>query len=94
MSRSNADLHVRGLAGDIRMREKWIRDQENSLKKTEAGTKAINDPGEKARREAIERWQKEIADLQAHIDEYTAEHPDFVMDPTKKPKSESLDKAA
>lgn len=95
MDRSNSDLHVRGLGRDIRMRQNWIRDQENSMRKSsQAGEKTINDPGEAARREAIQRWQDEIAELQAHIDDYSREHPDFVMDPTKKPKSESLDKAA
>lgn len=94
MDRSNADLRVRGFAKVIKMREKWIRNQEASIKRFESSTKAINDPGEAARREAIQRWQGEIAELQAHIDEYSAQHPDFVMDPTKKSNNESLDKAA
>lgn len=94
MDRSNSDLHVRGLSRDIKMRQSWIRDQEKSMQRSRSGERAINDPGEAARREAIQRWQDEIAELQAHIDEYSKKYPDFVMDSTKKPKSESLDKAA
>ena len=95
MDRSNSDLHVRGLTKDIKMRENWIRDQENILNRPKTDAKVINDPGEKARTDAIEKWKAEIADLQSRISEYQKEHPDFELNPgDKKPKSETLDKAA
>ena len=90
MDRINADLHTRGYLGDIRMREKWIRDQEQSIAN---GPDGINAPSVEKRKAFIAKTRLEIAGFQASIDNYQEAHPDFVLRPAdgfKNPSYEDI----
>ena len=90
MDRINADLHTRGYLGDIRMREKWIRDQEQSIAN---GSDGINAPSVEKRKAFIAKTRLEIAGFQASIDNYQEAHPDFVLRPAdgfKNPSYEDI----
>ena len=89
MLRLNSDLHTRQLGKEIGMRKTWIQQQQDFLKN---GNKDMADaPPDKMRRMAIAKWQDEIIDLQAEIDSYKAEHPDFEMDPSAEKADEATD---
>lgn len=92
MARLNDDLHTRGLEGDIKMRQKWIEQQEKLL---QTDTKnMINAVPEKTRLDAIEKWKQEIVEIEGRIAKYQAEHPDFEMHPKEKVPDEELEAAA
>jgi phage host-nuclease inhibitor protein Gam len=81
MDRVNEDLHIREHTRDIKMREKWIHDQEVYMQKDkETGGKEADTFAK--RYEQIAKWKEEIEGYKKRIADYQKAHPDFVLNPS------------
>ena len=94
MDRLNADLHVRDLKRkDIKMRLKWIGDQEKFMA-DDIKSGGRDEASYAKRREQIAAWKEEIAMRERDIAEYQKKHPDFVLEPSEKKVASSEQKVA
>ena len=83
MTRLNSDLHMRLNTREIKMRKKWIADQEKYME-NDMKSGGRDEASYADRRATIARLKREIAGYEKELEDYQKEHPDFVLNRAEK----------